>query len=242
MKISKIILAAAAVLSVITTSSAAAGHRYPSQSGGSNVTIDVAAVPAYPVAGQAKSVRSRSRGQTAKRPAVGVPPSSWLPYAPEAGLPAQQPSLGQRTLSGYANDPGPTPTLEQAKRFGLVTIEVAGNHRITVSQDFAGPITGLIADLDAHGYRFTNIKCLALRGQGHHVRGSNHWGGNACDFFGQHPPADLVRAHGLRSGRDFADSMHVDNAKNVGGVNYWNEVKHRHYASHHHRTVRIAGR
>ena len=130
---------------------------------------------------------------------------------------------------------------------GLVTIDVAGGHRITVSHVFAAPISALIADLHAHGYRFTRIKCFANRGEGHHKSRSNHWGGNACDFFGRHPPASITRAHDLRSGCDFGDCMHVDNAQNVGGVAFWNSVKHQHYATagrstrsyaarrHHHR-------
>ena len=151
------------------------------------------------------------------------------------------PSLGERTLGGYAIAPETMPP-DQATRFGLVTIDVAGGHRITVSPDFGAQVAPLIADLYAHGYKFTRIKCAASRGQGHHVRKSNHWTGDACDFFGMHPPADLVRAHGLRSGRDFADGMHVDNARNVGGVDFWNSVRHRHYAGHHRRSLRLAGR
>ena len=174
--------------------------------------------------------------------------------APEVQMASLGPSMGQRTLTGYSDVAAPDPTPTEVNRLGLVTVDVAGGHRITVSHDFSGPIVALISDLYAHGYRFTRIKCAAHHGEGHHVRNSNHWTGDACDFFGQHPPADLVRNHGLRSGRDFADSMHVDNARNVGGVAYWNSVRHRgqtvtasaerrHHAYHHgHRRVRVAQR
>ena len=217
-----------AALAIAISAPADAHHRYraaPSPIG----MIDVAAIPPYPT-GSAKYA-PRAPRQEVRRGRGGIqtaPRAVWFASA------SPEPSLGQRTFAGYAELPPERPVSGP----GLVTMDVAGGHKITVSPSFGAQVAPLIAELDANGYRFTRIKCAASRGQGHHVRRSNHWTGDACDFFGPRmPPAEMVREHGLRSGRDFADSMHVDDAKNVGGVAFWNTVRQR-----RHRAVRYAHR
>lgn len=122
---------------------------------------------------------------------------------------------------------------QQGGGTGLVTVPTAAGINITCSEGFAGPAAELIADAVQHGIKFKRITCFSYASS--HVRGSNHRDGNAFD---SHPsiPANLVRAHGLRSGCDFlvgraghrhSDCPHVDNARNVGGVEFWNDVKHR---------------
>jgi hypothetical protein len=116
---------------------------------------------------------------------------------------------------------------------GLVTVPTAAGISITCSPGFASEASSLIATAVAHGIKFHRITCYSQAGT--HVRGSNHRTGNAFD---SHPsiPAYLVRQAGLRSGCDFHDCPHVDNARNSGGVAFWNSVKHRHYAAlRHHR-------
>ena len=231
-------LAATAVFSLSTTADAARGRQAHNQA---TSRIDIAALPAYPLGNTAGTYGGK--GAHARK-AFGSHRRSTLDANGSVA-----PSMSERTLSGYANQPAHTVSPSEAGRRGLVTVDVAGGHRITVSQAFSAPVTALIADLDAKGYRFTRIKCFANHGEGHHKSKSNHWNGDACDFFGSHPPAEITRAHGLRSGCDFHDCMHVDNARNVGGVAYWNSVRHngtvsasaerRHYR---HRRVRLAGR
>jgi hypothetical protein len=219
----RIILAALAVATIAFSAPAEARyHQSRMQTGNPTFgNFDAAATPAYPVERQARTRPARLREASHTRPAFRL-----ASYTPEHGL-ANERAPKARTLGAYANAPAYEPSAAEAARGGLVTINVAGGHRITVSQAFAEPITSLITDLDARGYRFTRIKCFANHGEGHHKSRSNHWAGNACDFFGQHPPASITRAHDLRSGCDFHDCMHVDNARNVGGVAYWNSVKHR---------------
>jgi hypothetical protein len=115
---------------------------------------------------------------------------------------------------------------------GLVTVPTAAGINITCSTAFAGEAASLIADAVAHGIKFTRITCHSTAHSHKYRHGacvSNHCTGDAMDT---HPsiPAHLVREAGLRSGCDFRDCPHVDNARNVGGVAFWNSVKHRHYA------------
>ncbi len=223
----RILLAALAVATIALTAPVNAKPRFANQNGGFdnrigqkvNLGLDVAAIPAYPLVVGARTARNRGQPRSQR-----VASSRTRHEARKAAQVPSAPPLAERTLSGYGAEPASSAAPVLA---GLIALDVAGGHRITVSQNFSGPIASLIADLYAHGYRFTRIKCAASRGQGHHKSRSNHYTGDACDFFGQHPPAQLVRNHGLRSGRDFADSMHVDNARNVGGVAFWNSVKHR---------------
>ena len=110
---------------------------------------------------------------------------------------------------------------------------------------FASEAAALIADAVRQGMKFSRITCYSWASS--HRRLSNHHTGDAFD---SHPsiPARLVRAHGLRSGCDFGDCPHVDNARNVGGVAFWNSVKHREQQviasaeRRHHRRVRVARR
>ena len=129
-------LAAAAVLSLSTTAEAARGRQAHNQA---TSRIDVAAIPAYPVENTA---RARGGKATHARKATG---GHRRPTLDANGSPA--PSLGERTLSGYASQPAPTVSPSEAGRRGLVTVDVAGGHRITVSQAFSAPVTALIADL-----------------------------------------------------------------------------------------------
>lgn len=120
---------------------------------------------------------------------------------------------------------------------GLVTVDTAAGIQITVSADFAGPAQAVIAAAVQHGMRFRRINCHSHARS--HRRLSNHHGGNACDAYPA-IPASIVRAAGLRSGCDFRDCHHFDNAKNVGGVAYWNGVKHRGGARHRSRLARMS--
>ena len=237
MQTSRIILAAVAVLSIATTAPAEARRHQASQSSALNVMIDVAAIPAYPLAGQVKTAHIRSQKAARKRPVV---------LASLSPADASQTSLGlSPTLNGYRDLPPEHPTA-----FGLVTVHTAAGIDITCSTEFAPAAAGLIATAVAQGIRFSRITCYSRAGT--HVSGSNHHDGNAMDT---HPsiPANLVRQAGLRSGCDFSDCMHVDNARNVGGMAYWNHVRHggayaakqsvrKHYAVRHHRHIRFAGR
>jgi hypothetical protein len=108
-------------------------------------------------------------------------------------------------------------------RPGLITVSTAAGINITCSSGFASEAAALIADAVAQGIKFHRITCYSRART--HVANSNHRSGNAFDSLPS-IPAHLVRAHGLRSGFDFRDCQHVDNARNVGGIAYWNRVKH----------------
>lgn len=110
-----------------------------------------------------------------------------------------------------------------AARRGLVTVQTAAGVAITASPDFAPKAQEVIAAAVAAGHRFRRINCFDLR-RVHRPR-SNHKTGDACDAFPP-VPARIVRAAGLRSGCDFADCHHFDNARNVGGMPFWNSVRH----------------
>lgn len=118
--------------------------------------------------------------------------------------------------------------------FGLVTIPTAAGIQITVSSSFAGPAANLIAAAVAQGRHFRRINCYSWAST--HRRNSNHHAGDACDAYPAIRAA-LVRAHGLRSGCDFRDCTHFDNARNVGGVAYWNSVRHGRHGPKRHRRV-----
>lgn len=106
---------------------------------------------------------------------------------------------------------------------GYVTVPTAAGIDIKVSADFAPKAQAAIAAAVAEGMRFRRINCFDLRRT--HKALSNHKTGDACDTYPS-IPARIVRAAGLRSGCDFADCPHIDNARNVGGVAYWNSVRH----------------
>lgn len=227
----RIILAAVAVLSIATTAPAEARRHQPPQYGGLNATIDVAAIPAYPIAGQVKMARVFTRTAARKRPVVMA---SLSPSDVSQGSLSLPP-----TLNGYRDRPAEHPTA-----FGLVTVPTAAGINITVAADFAPKAQAVIADAEAQGIHLTRIRCYSATG---HARNSNHHAGRACDTR-PYIPATIVRANGLRSGRDFHDPEHFDDATNVGGMAYWNSVKHRGQTvtassrSYHHRRIRIAGR
>jgi len=128
---------------------------------------------------------------------------------------------------------------------GLVTVATAAGIDITVSADFAPLAQAAIAAAVADGRHFRRINCYDLRST--HKALSNHKTGDACDAYPS-IPARIVRAAGLRSGCDFADCPHFDNARNVGGVAFWNSVKHRGPTvtasadRRHHRRIRMVRR
>ena len=139
-----IILAAAAVLSIGVTSAEA---RHIAASPHSRPAVDIAALPAYPLEKQA---RATGRAHAHKRRAD---------LASNPAPPDAKPALAvPRTIAGYQAAPAEHPTGP-----GLITVDVAGGHRITVSEAFAVQVVPLIADLYAHGHRYTQIKCWASR-------------------------------------------------------------------------------
>lgn len=216
----RIILAAVAALSIASlTAPADAGTlRYK------NVpAIDVAAIPAYPMADQ-REARHAGRQPASQR--VGASRTRDRASVARQALP--RPSLAERTLGGYADRPAPEPTRAATAGLGLVTVRTAAGLDITCSAGFAGPAAALIAAAVERGIRFRRITCYSTARSHRHHRGvcvSNHCSGEAFD---SHPsiPAQLVRQHGLRSGCDFRDCPHVDNARNVGGIAFWNSVRH----------------
>jgi hypothetical protein len=107
---------------------------------------------------------------------------------------------------------------------GIVTVSTAAGP-ITVAADHAGQFEGLINDFVAAGYRPRHIGCFA---RSHHVRGSLHYRGLACDFdqrgWGRTASFmytarahEIIVAHGLRDGREFGDQGHVDAGVSFGG-------------------------
>jgi hypothetical protein len=234
---SRITLAALAVATIALSAPAEArGHR-SAQFGPGPGFVDAAAIPAYPTDRQTRTHHARSRAAVRRRPVVlaSLPPSDVGQLAPS--LPG--------TINAYRDRPAEHPTGP-----GLITVQTAAGIAITCSTAFAKDAAALIADAVAQGIKFSRITCYSRART--HVANSNHHSGNAMDT---HPsiPASLVRAHSLRSGCDFRDCPHVDNARNVGGVAYWNSVKHRgptvtasaerrHYRHRHRYRVRFAYR
>lgn len=108
---------------------------------------------------------------------------------------------------------------------GLVTVATAAGIDITASAGFAPYAQSIIAAAVAEGMKFRRINCYSMARS--HRALSNHKGGNACDSYPS-IPARIVRAAGMRSGCDFRDCQHFDNARNVGGMALWNHVKHGH--------------
>lgn len=106
----------------------------------------------------------------------------------------------------------------------LVVVPTAAGITITASPEFAPRAQAVIAAAVAEGMRFRSINCFSTARS--HKSRSNHKAGDACDAYPS-IPARIVRAAGLRSGCDFADCPHFDNAKNVGGMAFWNRVRHK---------------
>jgi hypothetical protein len=108
-----------------------------------------------------------------------------------------------------------------AARDGYVTIDTAAGIAITVASEFAPKIQGFIADVVASGYHPKKIHCAAGGG---HVAHSLHYVGRACDFdqrgwgltarFMYHVSA-LAEKWGLRDGKEFADSGHIDDGPHL---------------------------
>ncbi len=226
MRTSTITLAALAVATIALSAPAEARTHRSAQFG---PTFDAAAAPAYPMGRQARTRHARSRAASRR-----VASTTSVYRADDEDSRYERPSHAVP----HRRELGPV-------GHGLVTVTTAAGIAITCSAAFASEAASLIADAVAHGIKFHRITCYSRART--HVANSNHHSGNAFD---SHPsiPAQLVRAHGLRSGCDFRDCPHVDNARNVGGVAYWNGVKHRgstvsasaarrHYHHRHHRAL-----
>lgn len=227
------IAAALAVIS-LSTVSAEARHYAAAQQISYNQPLDVAAIPAYQADDGYKGRRAGRRVAVHARKPIRV--ASLTP----AAMPEAQASLAH-TIDGYRDRPAEHPI-----RSGLVTVQTAANIAITCSPEFAAKAQALLATAVAQGIRFSRITCFSRAGT--HVSGSNHHTGDAMDT---HPsiPAHVVREAGLRSGCDFSDCQHIDNARNVGGIDRWNGLKHpgnnvvasaarRHYRHRHTRLAR----
>lgn len=239
MRSSRIALAALAAATIFASAPADA-HRYRAAASALLLRIDIAAIPAYPTGSTKNTPRAPRQAGTHWR--GGTRTAS---RAVQLASADPEPSLGQRTITGYAERPAdPAPFGS-----GLVTVSTAAGIDITVAGDFAPRAQAVIADAEASGIHLTRIRCFSAGG---HARRSNHHDGRACDTR-PYIPASIVRANGLRSGRDFHDPEHFDDATNVGGMAYWNYVKHggayaakqatrKHYAARHHRRVRYAVR
>ena len=233
----RISLAALAVATFALSAPAEASRHRSAQYGPAPGFVDAAAIPAYPTERHARTAHARHRAVARNRKVVIAALSP-----PEVGQPTQ--SL-PGTINAYRDRPAEHPTGS-----GLVTVQTAAGIAITCSPGFAVAAVALIADAVAQGTRFSRITCYSRART--HVANSNHHSGNAMDTYPS-ISAELVRAHGLRSGCDFRDCPHVDNASNVGGVARWNSVKHRggsvtasaerrHYRHHRHYRVRYAYR
>lgn len=194
----RIVLAAAAAISIALTTLPADARQLVQKMHG----FDVAAAPAYPVAGPDRGA-SPARGahiRAAKAPRT----HRQAKYAAKA---SQRPALGVWNLPG-----------------SLVVVPTAAGIQIKASVEFAPRAQAVIAAAVAEGIRFRRINCFSMARS--HRSLSNHKTGDACDSYPS-IPARIVRAAGLRSGCDFADCQHFDNARNVGGMALWNQVRHK---------------
>lgn len=182
MQTSRITLAVLAVASIVLSVPAQAG-----QPGSHAVHLDVAAIPAYPIDHGAGRHQRQANGQRVASSRAPRP-------APAATQASPRPSLGERTLTGYADQPAVVRTRREAGSFGLVTVPTAAGIAITCSVAFASEAAALIADAVAGGMKFRRINCYSRAGS--HVANSNHRDGNAFDSYPS-IPAHLVRQHGL---------------------------------------------
>lgn len=99
-------------------------------------------------------------------------------------------------------------------RADILSIATAAGS-ITVASTVAERFTGFIGDVVARGFRGP-VHCFA---RGGHVRHSNHYTGQACDFaqrgWGRtvapmYHVRDLAAKWGLRDGCSFGDCGHID--------------------------------
>ena len=208
---SPIILAALAVATIALSAPAEARHQHATKSEPTRVLspIDAAAIPPYPMAGQVKAAPGR-RAAVRYR----IDPNGMPLRAREARRASPAASNGERHMP--------------ATRAGMVTVPTAAGIHIVASAEFAPQAQAVIAAAVAEGMRFRRINCFSMARS--HRSKSNHKAGNACDAYPS-IPARIVRAAGLRSGCDFADCQHFDNARNVGGIAFWNRVKHSRHAA-----------
>lgn len=97
---------------------------------------------------------------------------------------------------------------------GIVSVSTMAG-AITVASNVADRFSGFIGDVVARGFR-GRVHCFA---RGGHVRHSNHYTGQACDFaqrgWGRtvapmYHVRDLAAKWGLRDGCSFGDCGHID--------------------------------
>jgi hypothetical protein len=116
----------------------------------------------------------------------------------------------------------------------MITVPTAAGISITVNPSFAQKIVPFIAELVAEGYKPRHIGCFASGG---HVPNSRHYAGAACDFdqtgWGRtsskmyHVTA-LASKYGLRDGKSFGDSGHIDDGAPVSSYAS-RSYRHSHY-------------
>lgn len=187
-------LLAALAVATITLGSAPADAR-PSKTGSHfSPTLDVAAIPAYPVVDRVKPRRQ---------------PRAVASHAlDENGTPARVPE--GRKASRQAPE-------WQAARHGFVTVETAAGISITGEPSFIAKAAAVISDLADAGYKPRKLTCLSYSKS--HVKGSYHFRGRACDVaqcgWGCTPAPKvvlrlIVARHGLRDGCEFNDAGHFD--------------------------------
>jgi hypothetical protein len=183
----------AAVLAAATLSFTIPAEAKRTSTGSQARPIDVAAIPAYPMAGQQKQPRAASR--KASRSAEG------------AGL-GQRSKISRRASRIDANG-NTVPS--------FITVSTAAGIDIQVAPEFAAPAKSVIADLVAGGHTPRKITCRSFAKS--HVANSWHFRNKACDVeqggWGiSRVPKALMRAAvaraGLRDGCEFGDHGHFD--------------------------------
>lgn len=157
-------------------------------------TIDVAAIPAYPLPGQLKA-RPAARGAASR----SVRASRTADHGREARKATGRPPQGQTA------------------RRSFVTVETAAGISITGEPAFIVKAAAVISDLADAGYKPRKLTCLSYSRT--HVKGSYHFQGRACDVaqcgWGCTPAPKvvlrlIVARHGLRDGCEFRDAGHFD--------------------------------
>lgn len=203
--------------------------------------IILAALAVATIAMTAPAQAGQPGSKTAQRLDVAAIPAYPLDVG-SRGHRASRQDHGQRVAASRSRHHGRDLAQGTAwPSYGLVTVPTAAGIDIKVALDFAPKAQAVIAAAEAEGIHFTRIRCYSASG---HARHSNHHMGRACDTR-PYIPAAIVRANGLRSGRDFHDPEHFDDATNVGGMAYWNSVRHPGTtlsAERRHRRVRFARR
>lgn len=182
------LLLAAALAAFPFLGSADARPTYPGP------TIDVAAVPAYPVVDRAKPGRpARAAGRRA------LDANGTAARAPAARKAPRRAPEGQTARGRFT------------------TVSAAGGLTLTGEPGFVSKAASVVGELVAAGYTPKRVTCLSYSKR--HVRGSFHFRGRACDVdqtgWGRTPAPKvvlrlIVARHGLRDGCEFRDAGHFD--------------------------------